>query len=191
MAILSLRENLRQVYGLTLEELDAVIPIFQFHHFSKGQNFIRIGEIADRIGFIVKGYTREYFYRDYREVTKFIGMPGDFICDVAGLNFHLRSRWNIVCLTDCEIYTLHRNDVSAVLEAVPRWTEMEKKFNARCFVAAENRIMDYLQYNAEERYLKFLREKGEAVNHVPLSYIASYLGITLETLSRLRKKLSG
>jgi hypothetical protein len=71
---------------------------------------------------------------------------------------------------------------------VPLWYELEKMFLIRCFTFIEERIMSHLSMTAEERYHFFFENNKELFNQVPLHYIASMLGMTPETFSRIRKK---
>lgn len=71
---------------------------------------------------------------------------------------------------------------------VPSWHELEKLFIAKCFTILENRIFSHLSMTAEERYNNFSEHNKELFNQVPLQYIASMLGMTPETFSRIRKK---
>ncbi|ULQ55868.1 Crp/Fnr family transcriptional regulator [Flavihumibacter rivuli] len=177
-------------FGLTNEELAVVLPFFQLLDYPRSSYFLREGKAVDRIGFIKEGITREYFIAKDKEITKFIGTAGNFISDVSGVNFETASRWTIETVTDCQIYTLLKQDLSTIRELLPRWTSIEKLFTAKCLLSAENRILEHLQLNAEERYLKLLEEKPSIFNYVEGKHIASYLGITPETLSRFRSKHS-
>lgn len=71
-----------------------------------------------------------------------------------------------------------------------RWSVVEKQFISRCLLSAEGRILEHLQLNAEERFLKLLAERPTIFNFVELKHIASFLAITPETLSRIRNKHS-
>jgi CRP-like cAMP-binding protein len=73
---------------------------------------------------------------------------------------------------------------------VPEWHELEKFFIAKCFLNLEDRVYTFLSMTAEERFHHFYEQKQELFNLVPLQYIASMLGMTPETLSRIRKKLT-
>ena len=111
--------------------------------------------------------------------------------DLASFMFHLPARWNIQALTDCEIYKIDSMDYQRIGQVVPGWTELEKLFIAKCFTVLEDRIVTYLSMTAEERYNQLFNINKELFNQVPLQYLASMLGMTPETLSRLRKKAAG
>jgi CRP-like cAMP-binding protein len=73
---------------------------------------------------------------------------------------------------------------------VPKWPEIEKTFIARCFTVLEDRVMTHLSLTAEERYEAFFQYNPELFNTAPSQYLASMLGMTPETFSRIRKKRS-
>ncbi len=73
-------------------------------------------------------------------------------------------------------------------DLVPKWHELEKMFLVRCFTIMEDRIFSHLSMSAEERYQFFFQHNQELFNQVPQQYLASMLGMTPETFSRIRKK---
>ncbi len=73
---------------------------------------------------------------------------------------------------------------------VPKWQVLEKLFIAKCFTVMEDRIFAHLSMTAEERYVSFFEANKELFNQVPLQYIASMLGMTPETFSRIRNKMT-
>ncbi|MEJ0057663.1 MAG: Crp/Fnr family transcriptional regulator [Bacteroidota bacterium] len=107
---------------------------------------------------------------------------------MTALHSILPARWNIQALVDTELHTNHRDDYNRIAEKVPKWPELEKQFIVRCFTIMENRIFAHLSMPAEERYSLFFHQNRELFNQVPLQYIASMLGMTPETFSRIRKK---
>jgi CRP-like cAMP-binding protein len=72
---------------------------------------------------------------------------------------------------------------------LPKWHEIEKKFISKCFIMLEDRIFQHLSLSAEELYIAFFENNRQLFREVPLQYIASMLGMTPETFSRVRKKM--
>lgn len=187
---MKIEKVLKESFELTESELEILLPYFVLHTFVKGIFFLTEGMDVDKLGIIKNGITREYFKAKEKEITKFIGAAGNFISDVSGINFNTQARWTIEMVTDCEIYVLNKTDIPVIQEKLPKWSSIQARFTAKCLMSAENRILEHLQLNAEERYLKLLQEKPLIFNYVELKHIASYLGITPETLSRFRNKHS-
>lgn len=125
---------------------------------------------------------------DDKEITQWISTKGYFCADLSSFVFETPSRLSIQALVDTEIFTISKEDYGLIGELVPKWHEFEKLFIARCFITLEERIFSHLSMAAEERYEHFFEKNRELFNQVPLQYIASLLGMTPETFSRIRKK---
>lgn len=184
----SLEKHIEQVFGLEPDELGKVITCFETLDLEKGAFFLRAGHHASRLAFVQEGYMREYADTVHGEVTKWISMPGYFVTDIQSFMFGTNSRWNIQALTKCKLAVLSRENYQRISREVPRWNEIEKKFLAGCFAVLEGRVMMHLSMNAEERYHQFYTLYKELFSQVPLQYLASMLGMTPETLSRIRRK---
>lgn len=94
-------------------------------------------------------------------------------------------------LTSCKLYTIDKNNYDRLKSILPDWSEIERRFIAGCFVTLEDRVFSHLSLSAEERYDQFFKKNKELFNQVPLQYVASMLGMSPETFSRIRgKKIS-
>ena len=91
-------------------------------------------------------------------------------------------------MTDVELLAITKEDYNKISTRVPRWDNLEKMFLAKCFTVLENRVVSHLALNAEERYNQLFALNPTLFNEVPLNQIASMLGMSAETLSRIRKK---
>lgn len=86
------------------------------------------------------------------------------------------------------MYTIDYEDYLLLGKLVPKWNEFEKMFIGKCFVMLENRVLDLISLSSEKRYEKLLSQQPELFEQIPLHYLASMLGMTPETFSRIRKK---
>jgi len=149
----------------------------------------KIGGRFGKLSFVKSGFLRVYRQTNKKEVTQWITSPGEFITDLNSLMFDQIARWNIQALTDCEIYTIEYQTYKSINQYIPNWAEIEKLFIAKCFITIEDRVFSFLSMSSEERYEFLCESKPELLQHIPLQYLASMLGMTPETLSRIRKKI--
>ncbi|GAB2792992.1 Crp/Fnr family transcriptional regulator [Rhabdobacter roseus] len=184
-----LEKYIHTYFGVGQEEVAKISGYFQPVRLKKGDYYLRTGRRSDRLAFVQSGIVREYVVLDDREITKWISTQGYFLVDLASFFFHQPARWNLQALTDCELFVIDQAKYQQIGREVARWPQLEKLFIARCFTVLEDRIVMHLSMNAEERYRYLLGFNKELFNQVPLQYLASLLGMTPETLSRLRKKV--
>lgn len=183
-----LEKYIQSYFGISQEDLAQVGALFKRQTIKKGDYFLKTGRVCDKLSFIQSGLLRIYVQPPNKEVTQLISTKGYFVTDLASLIFNTPARWTIQALTDAEIYTIDSQDYNRIGTLIPKWHELEKLFIARCFTILEDRIFTHLSMTAEERYHFFFERNKELFNQVPLQYIASMLGMTPETFSRIRKK---
>lgn len=183
-----LESYIKSYFGVTDEDLVAISNFFQPGTVLKGDFFLKAGRTCDRLSFQRSGLMRVFREAGDNEITQWISTKGYFITDLAGMLFNKPSRYNIQALTDCELYTISRDDYNNLGKLIPKWHELEKLFIANCFNALEERIFVLLSMTAEERFQQLFQNYNELFNQIPLKYLASMMGMTPETLSRLRNK---
>lgn len=181
--------SLKQYFGIVdTEELKSIASLFEPELLKKGDFFLETGKKCDRLSFIQSGFLRIFLETENKKVTQWISSKGYFITDLSSFIFDQPARWTIQALTDVEIYTIRKSKYDNIKTVVPKWPELEKLFIVHCFITLEDRIFSHLSMTAEERYCFFFENNKELFNQVPLQYIASMLGMTPETFSRIRKK---
>ena len=186
----SLSAHIQAVFQISPQEAAQISGFFKPLSLQRNEYFLKEKQFAQHLGFVQSGLMREFFNHDGREITKWISGEGYFIVDLASFLFEKPARVNIQAMTDCELFVINKTDYARINQAVPKWPEIEKTFIARCFTVLEDRVVTHLALSAEERYEAFFQYKPELFNLVPLQNLASMLGMTPETFSRIRKKRS-
>lgn len=183
-----LEQYINSHLGISKADVTKAASLFEETELNKGDYFAKIGERCEQLSFIQNGFVRVSAYSDSKEVTQWISSKGYFITDLSSLIFGNQARWNIQALTDCKLFTIKGESYRRLGEVVPNWPQMEKQFIAACFITLENRVFSHLSLSAEERYDQLYEFNKELFQHVPQQYIASMLGMTPETFSRIRAK---
>lgn len=169
-------------------ELEHICSKFNARNLSKGDFFTHSGQFCEELAFIQEGLLRMYNLADGNEVTLWIGAEHSFITSLSSFIFQTPGLWNIQAITEVHLQVISRKDHFALSEKFPKWLEFDNLILARSFSLLEQRMFSQLHMNSQQRFEKLLAECPELFNRVPLQYLASMLGITPETLSRLRSK---
>ncbi|MBO0343498.1 Crp/Fnr family transcriptional regulator [Flagellimonas profundi] len=176
---------------LKREEIDILRSFFYHDRMEKNDFFIQTGKYCRKLSLVKSGLLRIYRHSDGKEVTQWISSPNQFVTEISSFFFNEPSRLSIQALTDVELLTINRKNYEQLNEKLPIWKEVETQFMAKCFAILEDRVFSHLSMSTEERFDLFFHQNRELLNLVPLQYIASILGMTPETLSRIRKKRIG
>ena len=183
-----LQKQLQLYFGLKEDHLEPIADLFKETHLNKGDLYAKQDKTCRHLSFIKSGLFRIYANYDGKEITQWISSPGEFVAELSSLMFDTPSRFNIEALTDCELYTIKYDDYKKINDIIPQWSEVEKLFLAKCFTILENRVFSFIAMTAEERYNQLFDLNKELFNQVSLKYLASMLGMSPETLSRIRSK---
>ncbi len=185
-----LKESIIETFGFSEEEYEKIQDFFKPMGVKKGEFFLKQGQNVRHLGFVERGILREFLFVDGEEITKWFSTKGYFAVDLSGFLRDEKSKVNYQALCDTTLMTISKEEYDQLGSAIPEWHKLEKMFLTKCFTVLENRLISHLSMNAEERYKQLFDFQPMLFNEVPLKYLASMLGMTPETLSRIRNKLS-
>lgn len=183
-----LETYIKSYFGITENDLSAVVKMFETTTLKKGDFFCKQDGSCEHLSFIREGILRIYAVTPDKEVTQWISTKGQFVTDLSGIVFRQPARRSIQALTDCTLYTINAESYRSIGKVAPDWNALERLFIAKCFLTMEDRIFSQLSMTAEERYDLLFENQRELFHQVPLQYLASMLGMTPETFSRIRNK---
>lgn len=170
-------------------DFELVKKAFIFKRYKKGQYLLQEGEVCKYSAFILKGSMRQ-FSIDAKGIEHVIhfGIENWWVGDRESLTMLTPSKYNIDAIEDTEVLLITSEDLQQLGDLLPTIGKMINTMNQRNFIASQKRIHDALSLTAEERYLELLKNHPDFLQRFPQTMLASYLGITAETYSRIRKK---
>ena len=175
-------------FNLPSDTAKEVIKYYQLESLKKRVLVSRQGGRLDKVYIIKRGYLRFFSNKGSKEVTHWIFGKNQLITDVGNYFLDHSTKWNIQTLCDTEVYSLTKRNYEELRKVIPEWDEYERKFILKLLSALENRVYTLISMTAEERYKFLFASDSEIFNKLPLQYVASMLGMSPETLSRIRAK---
>lgn len=182
-----LLQSLSKYVGLSADEGDLVRSLFTSKKFRRRQYVLQEGDVARHETFILRGLTRTYEVdeKGQEHIVQF-GPEDWWVGDLYSFLSNTPTKYNIDCLEDTEVLQITKPNLELLYESVPK---MERHFRIivqNAFIAATSRVASTLTSSAVERYDEFIEKYPHIEQRVPNHQIASYLGITPQSLSRLR-----
>jgi CRP-like cAMP-binding protein len=171
---------------LTFEAKKAIEEITKEIQVQKGKDLQATGHTCKTIYFIKKGIARIYYFKDGIDITDSFAVENNMIARVESLFTGMPSRKAIQVLEDAEILAIDATSLFKLYDVYPEIERLFRKIFEASHVETVNRIEGIQFHTAEERYKSLLEEAPTIIQRVPLKYIASFLGITQVSLSRIR-----
>lgn len=156
----------------------------------KGKMLVKSGEVCHHLFFIVKGALRGYMKEEDRDITTWISIDNEVVTSISGLNDQAPSIENIQAIEHSDLVVISHTDLETLYNDYPDFNIVGRKLLQRYYQDAERRAFIARIPGTENRYQYFVKNYPQLINRIPIKYIASFLGVTLETMSRVRKRLS-
>ena len=185
----ALKNLFKSLAPFTEEELDSASPLFYSKTYCKNEFFSKAGIISDKIGFVRIGLFRSFYHIKGKETTTFFQVPGTVVAALLSFLSMKPAIENIQALEDSELVIIRKSDLLHLYNENWKWQQVGRILIESYYVKMEQRLIAMQSLSAQARYRDFLEEFPELIQSVPLYYIASFLGMSPETLSRIRKSL--
>jgi CRP-like cAMP-binding protein len=159
--------------------------------FKMGESFVDAGKNVNQVGFILSGVFRYFFYdKEGNEITSLFMLENDFVTNISSFNEYIASSGTIIAETDCSVIIISRKLWELYSEKIPNWNSIMQAVTNKTLLAKTNFQRKLLSQDAKTSYLDFLEKYPSIIQRVPLIHIASFLGITKFSLSRIRKQIT-
>lgn len=184
-------EELSQLVNMTEAEFELFATFLEPRQLNKKEYLFINGEICRWVGFVNKGCLRYYLIdQKGEEHIVYFAVERWWVADLNSFFKQTPTIYNLQALEPTELYLLSLENFQKACAAVPKYEAFYRIKTQRAYSATTERFMDAKSLSAEEKYLKLLATYPDIFRRVPQHYIAAYLGIKPQSLSRIRKKLA-
>jgi CRP-like cAMP-binding protein len=189
------KENLMrfiyEVFPIARPALQEIASQFQAKHIAKNEFLLKEGRICNEYLFLEEGFMRAYTHdTDGNEVTTAFYSKNAVVFEVASYFLRTPSKESIQALADCSGCFITFDQLQMLFHSIPEFREFGRTVLVKGWVSLKQRMLSMINETAEQRYAVLTQTKPEILHYAPLKNVASYLGITDTSLSRIRKELS-
>lgn len=182
----SLQKAITNISTLSAASMNEFVAAWKQWSTPKDFNLLKESTVSDYIYFIEKGVARIYYYKNGKEITEWLALDEQFFLSITSFFQRTPSHLNIHTIEPSVVYGIHHDDFMNLADKYHDVERLLRKMVTASLILSQVR-MDSIQFeSAQQRYEKLMQNTPQIIQRVPLTYIASFLGITLETLSRIR-----
>lgn len=186
----ALLNYLLQFGHLNSQQLDLVKRQATEVQLKKDDYFSEAGKIARQVAFINEGILRVCYYNNRgEEITRYFIDENNFAVDLNSFTYKIPSSEYVQAITDCKLVVFPADALKELSTTIIGWDNIINQITAKALMEKVARISPMMAEDAKSRYLSFLDKYPRLANRIPLSLLASYLGITQSSLSRIRKSI--
>lgn len=182
-------QNFLSYYLPTDTDLSAFLAAFEMQEVKKGKVLIKPGQLCDWIAYIEHGVFRMYYFdQKAQDVTLWLSFEDMVATDMWGFYTRERSWMYVEALEDSRVHFIHKKQLEDLYEGFPVYRQFGQKFAEEALTMVMERNFELQNLSPEDRYRRLL-EKPEFMHKIPLKYLATWLGVTDTSLSRIRRKV--
>ncbi|MBO9152114.1 Crp/Fnr family transcriptional regulator [Chitinophaga sp. GCM10012297] len=185
-----LREYYDNIIRLQENEWQFIAAHFTRRTFRKGETIIAAGAREEYLSFIESGMVRFFVPGEENDLTFHFSFHKEFTCAYDSFLTRMPSEYTLQALSNLTLWSISHSDLQKVYAQTQAGNYLGRFAAEQLFLAKSRRELSLLKYTAKERYLQLFTEQPHILRQVPLKYVASYIGITPQGLSRIRKQIS-
>lgn len=170
-------------------EISSLQSMVKKRDFKKNEIVFTEGKISDEIYFVTKGCVRLFYNVDGDDKTAFFYTEGQFICAGESYTFNVPAKENYQAIENTNLYVFTKDDVNKLLTISSKFEAIARIATENELISCQRMIASFVTKTAEERYIELLNTQGELFQRAPQQYIASFLGVSPETLSRIKARV--
>lgn len=184
-----LKEYYERILKLQENEWHFIASHFTRKVFSKNQIITPQGDIENYLSFVETGIIRSYFQDDEKEITFNICFAKEFTCAHESFLTQAPSAHELQALMKTIVWQISYADLQKVYSETISGNILGRIVSEKLFINKSRRELSFLRHTAKERYLNLFIEQPNILKFIPLKYVASYLGVTPQALSRIRRQI--
>jgi CRP-like cAMP-binding protein len=187
----AINNYIHRLIPLPVEQIAVITQQFQSTTIAKHVLLLKENQVSDKTFFLESGYVRSYVIdNEGNEVTTNIFAAPCFVNDALSFFKQQPTQENFQTLTTCHVWHMSYEEVQQNFHATPAFREFGRMMLVTNYAKLKNRMLGMIKGTAEMRYLALMKEYPDIFQNVPLKIIASYLGVTDTSLSRIRKEIA-
>lgn len=191
MIFLQLKKKISEIISLNQEDHKLIETFFKHRKVEKNVSLIEYGKTIREAYFINSGYLRYFKALDSgEELIIHIYAPNDFATSLTSFFSGSQSDETLQTLTDCDLLYISKDDLDKLYSTSQKWQYFGRKLMESFLIEKEQRIIDQLSLSGQQKYIKLMETHQDIIQNVQVKYLASFLGLQPESLSRIKKQIN-
>lgn len=180
-------KEITRIYHFSTKDLELLTDALVVKKIDKGEYFLKEGEVSNKIGFVKQGLFLYFKLTDGEEIPCDFAIENQWLIHLKSFSSNTASEMNIKALENAEVLILTKSKLQILTDAQPKFLMLQNYYTEQSFINNNEHTYRLSALNAKERYYHFMEHFPELLQRVPQYYIAAYLGIKPQSLSRIRK----